>query len=102
MVLVTYIEQKGKFKELEIKGHADSSPEEGHDLVCAAVSSISIGALNALEQIDVFDIMIEDGHILLKAKQNVSRHDAIVIDTMMIQLMTIEDSYAEFIHIQKK
>lgn len=102
MVNVTYTEQKGKFKELEISGHADSSPIEGHDLVCAAVSSISIGALNALEQVDVFDIKIEDGYISLKTSKNISRHDAIVIETMLIQLATIEDSYGEYIRIQKK
>lgn len=102
MVHVTYIEQKGLFKEVEIKGHADSTTEEGHDLVCAAVSSITVGALNALEQPDIFDILMEDGHIRLKTNQKISRHDAVVIETMMIQLANIEDSYGKFIRIQTK
>lgn len=101
MIRVSYKEKNGLFQEVEIAGHADSSSKEGHDLVCAAVSSISVGALNALEQPDAYDILLEDGHIRLKAKQKISRHDRIVIETMMVQLATIEDSYGEFIRISK-
>ena len=102
MVHVKYIERKGEFQEVEIKGHADSTEEAGHDLVCAAVSSITVGALNALEQIDNYDILMEEGHIRLKANKKISRHDMIVIETMMIQLATIEDSYGEFIAIENQ
>lgn len=101
MVRVHYKEKNGLFQEVEIVGHADSSLEEGHDLVCAAVSSISVGALNALEQPDLFDILLEDGHIRLKTKQKISHHDQIVIETMMVQLATIEDSYGAYIRITK-
>ena len=101
MVNVNYVINKdGSFKEVEIKGHADSSEVEGHDLVCAAVSSITVGALNALKEIDNFDIIVENGHIRLKATSKISRHDMVVIETMMIQLATIEDSYGDYIRIK--
>ncbi len=100
MVNVDYtLNKDGSFKQVEIKGHADSSEVEGHDLVCAAVSSITVGALNALNDIDNYDVIVENGHIRLKTKNKVSRHDSIVIETMMVQLATIEDSYGDFIKI---
>ncbi len=101
MVNVDYtVNKDGSFKEVEIKGHADSSEIEGHDLVCAAVSSITVGALNALNEIDNYDIKIENGYIRLKSRNKISRHDSVVIETMMVQLATIEDSYGDFIKIK--
>lgn len=101
MVNVDYsVNKDGSFKEVEIKGHADSSEIVGHDLVCAAVSSITVGALNALNEIDNYDIKIENGHIRLKSRKKFSRHDSVVIETMMVQLATIEDSYGDFIKIK--
>ena len=59
-----------------------------------------MGALNALKDIDNFDIIVENGHIRLKATTKISSHDKVVIETMMIQLATIEDSYGDFIRIK--
>ena len=44
-IVLTY--KDNKIDALEIKGHANSA-EYGKDLVCAAVSAISVGGLNAL------------------------------------------------------
>ncbi len=47
-ILVTRNEH-GHVSAFEISGHAESGPY-GHDLVCAAVSAVSFGSVNAVMQ----------------------------------------------------
>ena len=104
MVKVT-IGYKGKdLQSLEIKGHANSAPY-GEDVVCGAVSLCSFGAMNALESIeDEFDYSIdqEEGLIRLEAKGKLSEHDAIVLETWILQLKTVEASYPKNIAIKER
>ena len=93
---------EGKYLEsIDISGHANSAPYP-HDLVCAAVSAISVGALNALENDENYDVLVEDGHVYLKANKNLSAHDEIVLETLIIQLKTIELSYKNTIKIKER
>ena len=64
-VKITY--KSNKVDELEIKGHANSA-EYGKDLVCAGVSAISVGGLNALASLKDKNIKLHmsDGHILIR------------------------------------
>ena len=86
---------------LRVKGHANSGPY-GHDLVCAAVSAVTIGALNALEQEDAYDIDIDEGDVKLVANKPIEEHDMTVIETLIIQLKTIETSYKGTIDIKER
>ncbi len=99
------IEYKGKdLQSLEIKGHANSAPY-GEDVVCGAVSLCSFGALNALEELEEeFDYSVdqEEGSIKLEAKGKLSEHDMIVLETLILQLKTVEASYPKNIAIQER
>lgn len=97
------IEYRGKgFHSLLIKGHANTG-DYGKDLVCAAVSACATGAMNALEDPEEgFDIEIESGRLHCLAKGAVSEHDEAVIETLLIQLKTIEVSYPTAIEIKEK
>lgn len=88
-----------KFHSLEIKGHANSA-EQGEDLICAGVSSVVTGALNNLENPKGFDIMLDEGYSLVEAKEEISNHDEIVLETIIVSLKTIEESYPKFIKIK--
>ena len=96
-VLINYEEKK--FKSLEVKGHANSGPY-GQDLVCAAVSAILTGGANNLENKKGFDIKLLEGEALIKAIDTVSSHDEVVLETMIVSLKTIEESYGKFIQIK--
>ena len=90
MVNVTIVYTKKSLSEVTIKGHANSG-EFGKDLVCAAVSAIAIGSLNALDgEGENFDIEIDEGYVHIVAKGPISEHDTTVLETMIIQLKTIE------------
>ncbi|MCF0113144.1 MAG: ribosomal-processing cysteine protease Prp [Bacilli bacterium] len=96
------IAYRGKgLASLEVKGHAGSGPY-GKDLVCAAVSAICIGALNALENSDDYDISVEEGDVEVIIPGGLSEHDETVFETMIIQLKTIQVSYPENIVIKER
>ena len=97
------ISYKGKgFSSLLVKGHANTG-EYGKDLVCAAVSAVTVGAMNAIENPDDdFEIEIEEGRLSCTAKGAVSEHDEDVIETLIIQLKTIEASYPKAIEIKER
>lgn len=96
------IAYRGKgLASLRVKGHANTAPA-GKDLVCAAVSAIAIGALNALENSEEYDIEIDDGLVDVAIPAGLSEHDETVFETMIIQLKTIEASYREAINIKER
>lgn len=101
MIRVKYVEKNNKFISLEVSGHAESSKKEGHDLVCSAVSACTIGALNALNNVEGFSIKIDDGFVSVKALRDTNPHDKIVLETLMVQLESIEVEYKQFIKITK-
>ena len=86
------IEYKGKsIASLKVKGHADSAPY-GKDLVCAAATAMIIGTANALAE--NFDIELEEGYASFVPKGPVSEHDNVVLETLILQLKTLEVSPA--------
>ena len=83
---------------LEIKGHANSG-EPGRDLVCAAVSSIITGGFNALVNEEVEKITLEEGCAKVLLVNNATKSN-LVLDVMLTQLLTIEESYPQYINIK--
>jgi len=97
-VVITKDEQD-RITDLKVKGHACSN-ECGKDLVCAAVSAILVGGANALSNKDNFSILLKSGDAEIKKINKCSKDDDIVMNTIAIQLLTIEESYSEFIKVQ--
>ncbi|HOF65102.1 MAG: ribosomal-processing cysteine protease Prp [Bacillota bacterium] len=102
-MITVIIEKRGdQIGYVEVKGHANYAPK-GQDLVCAAVSAVTIGALNALENHHDFKIVINEGEIsLLLVAPKMNAHDEIVINTMLTSLRTIEQTYGSYIKIKER
>ncbi len=96
MIKVIYLNEKDCIY-LKVEGHSNSAPK-GEDLVCAAVSSITIGGLNALE--NEYEVVMKDG--LIEVKGKTSSKDKIVFETIFIQLKTIEEKYPNYLVIERK
>ena len=91
---------KGKdFQSLTIKGHANSNGY-GRDLICAGVSSVVTGGFNSIKDVDNFQIILNEGYALLKAKKAISEYDEAVINTIITSLKTIEESNPSFVKIE--
>ncbi|MGI6644308.1 MAG: ribosomal-processing cysteine protease Prp [Bacilli bacterium] len=101
MVNVIIETKNNALTSLEVSGHASSGPY-GQDLVCAAVSAVTIGALNALDNVDDFTIIVNEGLVSLKVKSIPSTHDVTVLETLIISLKTIEATYGEYIRILER
>ncbi|MDR1782627.1 MAG: ribosomal-processing cysteine protease Prp, partial [Bacilli bacterium] len=100
-VIIT--KEDGYISNVIIKDHSNYD-EYGQDIVCAGISSIVIGGLNALERKG-----LNKDYILVDEKDNCIIINLIndeviqtVIDTIIIQLITIEDEYGDYLKITFK
>lgn len=98
--------RKGQITRFTMKGHANSGPH-GFDLVCAGVSAVAFGALNAIEVLADVSLDIhqkEDGgflNCLCPDDLPESRQDKVqlLLEAMLVSLRTIEMSYGQYIKI---
>lgn len=89
------------FKAITIHGHADSAPH-GQDLVCAAVSAIAVGTLNALGHSPNLVLMNKVGHIEIQIVNPITERETTILETMLVQLKTIQASHPKYIHIKQR
>ena len=101
MIKIEATRKDGKIINLTVKGHATSAPK-GEDLVCAAVSSVLVGGCNALTQHNCFAIKLNEGDASIVEKSIANKHDYEVLETMMIQFKTIEESSKKFLQVIEK
>ena len=97
-VNVTFI---GKdVKSLTVSGHANYD-QYGKDIVCAGVSAVVTGGINALEsEIDNIKVINEDNKLGVEIN-NSNDKIQIILNTILVQLQTIENSYKKYIKITK-
>ena len=88
-------------KAITIHGHADSAPH-GQDLVCAGVSAIAVGTLNALDGSSNLILTNQIGHIEIQIVKPLTARETIILETMLIQLKTMQTSYPKYIHIKQR
>lgn len=90
-----------------ITGHANSGPY-GFDLVCAAVSALSIGAVNSLAELGGYspNVEIEEAEggylsISLPASINESqRHTSLILlESLLLSLRSVADEYPDYLSI---
>ena len=101
MIKVIYEVKNDSYVSLTVSGHAESG-EYGKDLVCASVSSIMFGLMNAIDELHE-DVEIKQ----LTNKITIINHSSsnIIQDYLeltMMQLKTIEESYGDFIKVERK
>lgn len=109
MIQVTVKRKENQIHAFRISGHADSGPY-GYDLVCAGVSAVTFGAVNAVMKLCDTDLEIEqanDGGYLYVSIPNHVQNDKLeniqlLFESMIISLETIEQEYSQFITIESK
>jgi uncharacterized protein len=110
MIRVTiYRDGNGHVQEFEMSGHAESGPY-GQDLVCAGVSAVAFGSLNAVMSLCHIELNIDqgkDGGFLNcsvpqlkdeRTKENVN----LLLEGMLVSLQTIERDYGKYIAIEEQ
>lgn len=97
-VAIKLDESTKKITSIEVKGHSNKDTY-GKDLVCAAVSAVVTGGMNALNSKE-FSFKLEEGYALIKSKNIPSDSDNVVLKTMETQLRTIEEAEKQFVKIE--
>lgn len=106
MIKVTISQANNHITAFEISGHADSGPY-GYDLVCAGVSAVSFGVLNAIEELCGAELDIhqsnEGGYLRVDIPSSLTDTQVdnvqLLLQGMLISLKTIEREYGDFIQI---
>lgn len=100
MVKIKVRKLNDSIKSIEIFGHAEFA-QYGKDIVCAAISSISIGLLNAIDvlTVETCEVEMTDNHIriIVLKSDDVTQT---VLSVGIIQLKTIEERYPNNLKIE--
>lgn len=99
---VVWTKPDGTPRKITVDGHADYD-EYGRDIICAAVSALTLTAANAVEQFteDQVDVEAKEGHFVMVFPGTISQASALLANTLVLGLQGIADSYGEqFIRIR--
>ncbi|MEY8441247.1 ribosomal-processing cysteine protease Prp [Lactobacillaceae bacterium 24-114] len=87
----------------EIRGHADAGPY-GQDIVCAAVSVLSISTINGLEQVAKTNPTVEsdndNGGFLKVTSINLGHDSQVIMQTFFNGMQDVAESYPQNIELK--
>ena len=103
MIKIQINKTSNKYSSLIVSGHSNYD-EHGKDIVCAGVSAIVIGGINALAINDknAISYRVDDGYVNLDVLNIMNDNIQLIIDTIVIQLRTLEESYKKYVKIYEK
>ena len=103
MIKVQINKTDNKDSSLIVSGHSNYD-EHGRDIVCAGVSAVVTGGLNALaiENKDKISYRVEDGYVNVDVLDIKDDKLQAIMDVIVIQLRTIEESYKKYVKISEK
>ncbi|WP_461213205.1 ribosomal-processing cysteine protease Prp [Lacticaseibacillus sp. GG6-2] len=99
---------RGNIKQFAMTGHADSGAY-GQDIVCAAVSAVSIGAVNGIEALAGFEPTVDadevnGGHMVVTVEQELTGEQShiaqILLENLMLSMQSIAESYGDYVQIE--
>lgn len=104
MVNALFKKNSGKIVSVNLSGHAESS-DEGYDMVCSAVSAISLTIANGITDILKINpsMSLEDGFLSMNfnmlSLEEIDRCQ-VLLETMLIGISGIETNYGDYIRVE--
>jgi uncharacterized protein YsxB (DUF464 family) len=103
MEVKIYKDSEGTVYGFQVSGHSELSPE-GNDVLCSAVSALTITTVNAIETVtkdpvDVEAVNEEEGFLHFRLK-SVSKESKLLLDSLVLGLQDIERSYDRYISVR--
>jgi uncharacterized protein YsxB (DUF464 family) len=98
---------ESRIMAFSITGHAEYD-ESGKDIVCAGVSAVSIGTVNAIEALLQVQLESTMNKGLLSVvvpeitDETLREKTHLILDSMVVMLETIQKSYSKYISIKNK
>ena len=103
--VLIFKDRNGCCQGFDCQGHADYA-NAGEDIVCSAVSVLTINTINAIENFtdDKFVCIPDEESGLIQVNfQDALSHDAdLLVKTMIQGLCSIEEIYSDHIHVEIK
>ena len=101
-----YKDSTGAYKGFQCRDHAGSG-EYGFDIVCAAISVLTINTVNSLEQLtkDTFQLTEEEsiGLIQVIFQHPISDAGKLLMDSYVLGIESIQEQYgSEYIQVSYK
>ncbi|MCI7812919.1 MAG: ribosomal-processing cysteine protease Prp [Lachnospiraceae bacterium] len=96
MIEITIHRKKNQYAGFISEGHAEYA-EEGYDIICAAVSVLTVNTINSIEAFtaDHFAVRQGDGLVELILEGTVSKETALLMDSMVLGLQDIQKTYGK-------
>jgi len=94
----------GDIESVTISGHAGFA-DPGQDIVCAAVSGISFGAINAIERLLGVELPAEQGQdgflrcTVPQLEPDVHEKTQLLLDGMVASLQSVALEYGKFVKV---
>ncbi len=102
MIRITIQTCQENIVSLDVRGHAEYAAH-GEDIVCAGVSTVVIGLLNALDQMNTYsDCKVEENRIFVQVTKIDDEKTQNCLMTAIIQLETVQENYQNYIKITKQ
>ena len=101
MIKITVYRNSSGYAGFRSQGHAGYA-EEGYDIICAAVSVLTVNTMNSIEAFthDRFHVKEKDGFIECRFTQPLSKASVLLMDSMILGLQDIENDYGnEYIRL---
>ena len=92
-----------KIEAIEAQGHAEYD-QYGKDIVCSAASTIIIGGINAIAQLGYLSFIsykVDAGDVELEINNTECTELQIILNTLLVQFQSIEESYPKYIQVQE-
>ncbi|HZG87041.1 ribosomal-processing cysteine protease Prp [Paenibacillus sp.] len=96
----------GRIAGFRVEGHAFFA-ESGKDIVCAGVSAVTVGTVNAAEAVVGVELSarMEDGllHVAVPDELPDAKRDSLqlLLESMVVMLQSIEQSYGKHIRMKE-
>ena len=96
MIKITVIKHTGEYRGFVISGHAGYA-DEGYDIICSAVSALSVTTVNALESLAhvYVEAEQEDGYISCQFPKGINAEGKLLMDAMILGMQQIRESYGK-------
>ncbi len=104
MLKVTvYRDSDGHPEGFQISGHSGYA-DAGSDIVCSAVSALAENTVNSIEKFtgdepEVLAVNEEEGFLSYRLK-TVSKESGLLLNSLVLGLQNIADSYRQFVQIR--
>lgn len=103
MIHIKEIVKHNQLVGFKVSGHARYA-EKGKDIVCSAVSVLTINAINTLNEIVKCNTLTEpcvDGNIEFEVEGNISVYADIVLQSAKLGFCNIKEAYPQYIDYEK-